>query len=172
MDPETTSYLTPKAEVRDRPEIKGNGIFATTTIKQGELILIWSGYIVDRAGLEALTAREREMTAQVSDHHYQISPLPGEPADFINHCCDPNAGMAGEITVVARRTIEAGEEICIDYAMVDGNPYDDFECRCGLPECRERVTGDDWQRPELQQAYRGYFSPYLQRRIDTLTNHR
>jgi hypothetical protein len=30
------------------------------------------------------------------------------------------------------------------------------------------VTGDDWKRPDLQQRYEGYFSLYLQRRIDAL----
>jgi hypothetical protein len=30
------------------------------------------------------------------------------------------------------------------------------------------VTGSDWALPELQKRYKGYFSPYLQRRIDRI----
>ena len=63
------------------------------------------------------------------------------------------------------RDIEAGEEVCFDYAMSDGEPYDEFDCQCGTPLCRGQVTGNDWQRPELQKRYDGYFSPYLQARI-------
>ena len=69
--------------------------------------------------------------------------------------------MSGQIGVVALRDLAAGDEICIDYAMCDGSPYDEFECGCGTPTCRGRITGDDWRRPELQARYAGYFSPYF-----------
>jgi hypothetical protein len=42
---------------------------------------------------------------------------------------------------------------------------DQLECRCGSARCRGVVTGRDWQRPELQQRYRGWFSAYLQQRM-------
>ncbi|MGH3270311.1 MAG: hypothetical protein ACRDN1_14840 [Trebonia sp.] len=38
-------------------------------------------------------------------------------------------------------------------------------CQCGTADCRGVITGHDWQRPDLQRKYRGYFSWYLQRRI-------
>ena len=65
--------------------------------------------------------------------------------------------------------IASGEEICFDYAMCDSTPYDEFECVCGVPLCRGRVTQNDWTRPELQNRYQGYFSPYLARRIAALS---
>ena len=71
----------------------------------------------------------------------------------------------------AMRAIAPGEEICYDYAMSDGSPYDEFECTCGTPDCRRQITGEDWRRPDLQKKYAGWFSTYLQRRIDQL-NHR
>jgi hypothetical protein len=76
--------------------------------------------------------------------------------------------MSGQIALVAIRDIQAGEELCYDYAMSDGSPYDEFECNCGAPNCRGRVTGDNWRDAELQEKYAGYFSPYLQRRIDQM----
>ncbi len=60
----------------------------------------------------------------------------------------------------------------IDYAMCDGSPYDEFDCECGSPLCRGRVTGEDWRNPELWQRYAGHFSPYLARRIDALRRRR
>jgi hypothetical protein len=66
------------------------------------------------------------------------------------------------------RDIGPGEEITFDYAMSDGSGYDEFACACGAATCRGRVTGEDWRLPALWRRYEGYFSPYLQRRIDTL----
>jgi hypothetical protein len=70
--------------------------------------------------------------------------------------------------LVAMRDIASREDISFDYAMTDGEPYDEFTCACGAPQCRGRVTGNDWRLPELWRRYEGYFSPYLQRRIDKL----
>ena len=84
----------------------------------------------------------------------------------INHSCVPNAGLSGQIGLVALRDIRAGEEVCYDYAMSDASPLTmGFACACGEPGCRGRVEADDWARPELQRRYAGYVSPYLARRI-------
>ena len=83
---------------------------------------------------------------------------------FINHSCDPNVGFAGNIVLVAMRDIRPVEELTTDYALFDD--YDgSMPCQCGAPGCRGVITGHDWQRPDLQRKYRGYFSWYLQRRI-------
>jgi hypothetical protein len=66
------------------------------------------------------------------------------------------------------RDIGVGEEITFDYAMSDSADYDEFDCSCGTPLCRRRVTGDDWMRPDLQHRYAGWFSSYLARRIAAL----
>ena len=46
--------------------------------------------------------------------------------------------------------------------------YDEFDCYCGSENCRGRVKGTDWMRPELWEKYDGYFMPYLARRIEKL----
>lgn len=38
---------------------------------------------------------------------------------ILNHLCNPNVGVRGEITFVAMRDIKAGEELTTDYAMID-----------------------------------------------------
>ncbi len=37
--------------------------------------------------------------------------------------------------------------------------------RLRLGPVRGRMTGDDWQIPALQQRYRGYFTPHIERLI-------
>ena len=83
---------------------------------------------------------------------------------YTNHCCDPNLGMRGEITFVAIRDIRADEELTHDWAMTDDDDYS-VECNCGVPNCRKILTGKDWQLPELQARYAGYFSEYLATKI-------
>jgi hypothetical protein len=160
-------YLAPKLEVRRNPKKGGYGVFTSEPIAAGELILVWGGDIVTGEQLAQLSPREQMHSLQVEENLYQVpSRNVAEPGDFVNHCCDPNAGLSGQIALVAMRDITTGEEICFDYAMSDGSPYDEFTCACGTPHCRGQVTAEDWRRPELQARYAGFFSPYLQRRID------
>jgi len=134
-------------------------------VAKGELVVVWGGEAVHAAQLDALSPAERLLTLQVEEDLYLVSAHDG-PGDWVNHSCNPNCGLSGQIALVAMRRLEPGEEVCFDYAMSDGSPYDQFSCGCGTLECRGRISGDDWSRPELWKRYRGYFSPYLQRRID------
>ena len=84
---------------------------------------------------------------------------------YNNHSCDPNCGMHGEISFVAIRDIEVGEELTIDYAFIDNEDYS-FECHCGSPNCRHTVTGFDWTKRNLQEKYYPYFAQYLKDKID------
>jgi SET domain-containing protein len=158
------SYLSPKLEGRTR-SWGDKGVFAREAIEAGELLVVWGGEVRTWKELEQLPPRTRQLSLQVEENLYLVYFREG-PADWVNHSCDPNAGLKGHITLVAMRNITAGEEICFDYAMTDGSPYDQFECGCGAANCRTRVTGEDWRLPELWGRYAGYFSPYLQRRID------
>lgn len=161
------SYLSPKTEVRAAPE-KGNfAVFALESLEKDEIICVWTGRVATFAQVMALSDAEKSHTLQVDEGLY-LAPLgpQAEPADYINHSCNPNAGIRGQISLVAMRPIAAGEEITFDYAMADSSPYDEFPCACGAPTCRGQVSGDDWQRPELWQRYKGYFSAYLEKRIN------
>lgn len=51
------------------------------------------------------------------------------------------------------RDIAAGEELTIDYAMIEDDETE-LECRCGQVFCRGTITGRDWRRPELQTEVR------------------
>lgn len=161
------SYLSPKTESRPHPQ-KGNcGVFAAAPIRKGELISLWGGRIVGADQIDPSMPNFTQQILQIEDNFYLATPAM-EDADCFNHSCNPNVGMSGQIGLLAMRDIESGEEICLDYAMCDGSNYDEFDCTCGSPNCRGRITGEDWKRPELWERYEGYFSPYLQRRIAAL----
>jgi hypothetical protein len=164
----THEWLSPKLEARSNPEKGGHGVFAVEPVQKGELLVVWGGGIFTLEQLSTLPETAKHLSIQVEEGLYLVTTGAPHPADYINHSCDPNAGLSGQIAAVAMRNIAPGEEICIDYAMCDGTPYDEFICQCGAATCRGRVTGDDWGNPQLWDRYAGYFSPYLQRRIDQL----
>jgi hypothetical protein len=169
MSEQRSSYLSPKLEARSLPAKGGFGVYAIAPVMAGELLAVWGGDVVVSDQLDRIPGNLRHLCIQVEEGLYLVT-LEDRlgPADYVNHSCSPNAGMSGQIALVAMRHILPGEEVCYDYAMSDGSPYDEFECRCGAANCRGWVTGEDWKRPELIRRYRGYFSPYLQRRIDHL----
>lgn len=165
-----TGYLSPKLEVRAAPEKGGFAVYAREAVAKDEMLVGWGGHVVTLDEVLALPPDERGHTIQVDDLLYLAPIGMEEPADYVNHSCNPNAGIRGQIILVAMRPIAAGEEITFDYAMSDSSSFDEFECACGAPTCRGRVSGNDWQRPELWERYDGYFSAYLQRKIKSMVN--
>lgn len=167
MTENSYSYLNPKSEARNNPG-GGCGVFANHFIDKGELISLWGGRIVRKDELNLSMPRFTQRVLQVDEDLYLLTNEEPEPNDCFNHSCDPNLGFSGQIGLIAMRDISAGEELTFDYAMSDGESYDEFDCHCGSSKCRGRVTGNDWKSPELSSRYNGYFSPYLARRIDSL----
>lgn len=163
-----TSYLTDKCSVQNRDVTGGKAVYARAVIEPGELIAVWSGRIIGPDELDELEPEIRRHTVQVEEGLYLASLTPDEPPDYINHSCEPNAALDGQVAIVAMHRIQPGEEVTIDYAMCDGSAYDEFDCECGSALCRGRVSADDWRNPTLWERYAGHFSPYLQRRIDAL----
>lgn len=167
MDASMKGYLSPKLEGYKKEW--GHGVRAVAAVRPGEILIVWGGTILTGSELGKLTAQERKISVQVDDDMYLVTPAKWiGPSDWVNHSCNPNAGLRGQITLVAMRAIKVGEDVCFDYAMSDGNSYDEFDCLCGARACRGRVQGNDWQRPELWKKYAGFFSPHLQARIARL----
>lgn len=162
-----TGYLTAKSKVIDLPEKGGKAVIASALINKNELVALWGGIIVGANELEKLSDEEKGHTIQVHNGFYLAPISMDEPADFINHSCAPNCGISGQIALVAMRDIQSGEELTFDYSMSDSSAFDEFECACGATTCRQRVTKDDWLLPDLRRRYHGYFSSYLQQKIDS-----
>ena len=161
--PSAASWISPKTE-KGRPSgIEGRGLFAIAPIAGGELVAIKGGHIFDRATLDANAALIGDSYIQIADDAF-LAPLEADEVErvmlYLNHSCEPNVGVRGNVLFVAMRAIASGEELTIDYAMIDDEDYE-LSCRCGAARCRGTLTGRDWRRPELQARYGGYFSAYL-----------
>jgi uncharacterized protein len=160
------SYRSPKTRVRPSP-IHGRGLFAARAIRQGEIVAIKGGHVLDGQALRRSPAYASCSYIQIGDDLYIGAITTSEVRRnklYINHSCDPNLGIRGEITFVALRGIRAGEELTYDWAMEENQPTR-TRCSCNAPSCRHVLTGRDWQIPALQRRYRGHFSAYLAAKI-------
>src|SRR5215472_14845360 len=160
------SFLSPKTEVR-ASKIQGRGLFAREKIARGEIVAIKGGHIFDRETLDRLQSSLGPAEIQIADDLF-IGPTEAREREssmiFSNHSCDPNIGVQGQIVFVAMRDIDAGEELTHEWATTDCDDYE-MPCNCEAANCRRVITGHDWMKPGLRKKYKGYFSWYLERKI-------
>ncbi len=165
------SYISPKAKRGLQSPIHGRGLFAIEEIKKGEIVAVKGGEILTKQQLAAVsTSLHAEMQiaddlfiAPTNEHDYAKSMM------CLNHSCNPNLGIRGDIVFIAMRDVHPGQELTLDYAMMDNVPST-FSCICGSKECRGEITGQDWQKKELQEKYFGYFSAYIENLIKKTVN--
>jgi SET domain-containing protein len=161
------SFISPKARKGEPSDIAGRGLVAVAPIAKGEVVAVKGGHIVDTATMHALSDKLQNSEIQIAEGLHLVALSDDEYESvmlFINHSCEPNVGFAGNVVLVAMRDVEVGEELTTDYAMFD-TADEAMDCHCAATQCREVIHGQDWQRPELQERYRGYFSRYLADRI-------
>jgi uncharacterized protein len=160
------SYLSSKTRIGKSP-IHGRGLFASRPIRKGEIVAIKGGHILDRRALSRVRRRIAASYVQIDDLFYIGALRSAEVAlnkIFINHSCEPNLGIRGQITFVARRAIKTDEELTYDWAMEENAPAV-TRCRCGARRCRGTLTGQDWKIASIRKRYRGYFSAYIEQKI-------
>jgi SET domain-containing protein len=159
-------------DVRPSP-IEGLGIFALRRFHAGDRIT--SVQVVREITPDAPL---REDLGECLDHCAYPNGrmvLIAFPSRHVNHSCDPDAyeHFEGDLShLVARRTIEAGDEITIDYNIniSDGTAW---PCHCGAKRCRREVAGDFFRLPpEWQREYRALLAEWFIQRhrssIETL----
>lgn len=169
-----TSWVSSKLEIKTAGR-KGMGTFTSSFIKKDEILIVQGGVIA-----AADLFRNPQFDA-IAYHCFQVErdvyicPLDHrkETADgvfLVNHSCNPTCGFRGQITLVSRRDLMPGDEVTYDYAMTDVGVAEEkwlaMKCFCGSTNCRKFITGDDWEIPDLQKNYQGYFSTYVQAVID------
>jgi hypothetical protein len=163
------TWTDPRQKIRPSA-IQGYGIIARQAIPKGEVAEIVGGQVMSDAQFADFQRLHRRFNAvQIGEglHLVELPEVTAARSASINHACDSNLWLADEVTLVARWDIAAGEELTVDYALftVDPSWVMDQPCSCGSPLCRQTITGNDWQLPDVQNRYRGHFSPFIQARF-------
>lgn len=160
------SYYDDRLYVRRRADGVGCGVFTLAPVPARAVLVCYSGRVVSGEEMERYPEHYRRYNFQIGENLFQI-PLSEirEVPDFVNHSCDPTAGLMDSVTVVARRDLMPGEEVTLDYATFNSGRVtggtDNFECSCGSKLCRGTVRSDDYRRPDVQERLSDFFSSYL-----------
>lgn len=129
------TWAHPEIEVRSSP-IAGRGLFATADLPAGTRVLRLGGSVPARVDLLG--------------------------TGFPNHSCDPNLGWADGRTLATMTDLASGTELVTDYAMAITDAGWFLRCHCPSYRCRQMVEGSDWQIPQLQRRYAGWWAPKVQ----------
>jgi|TARA_B100001093_G_scaffold311502_1_gene297309 SET domain-containing protein len=141
-------------------EVRGSsiherGLFATKSLKAGARVVQYVGEKISKKEASE-RALEWEHKAKKSgeglvyifelDDQWDIDGRIGEnPARYINHSCDGNCEAindAGEIWIIAERSIKKGEELTYDYGY-DMEHFLDHPCLCGTSQCVGFIVRED-----------------------------
>ena len=142
--------------------IAGRGLFAGESIARGEPIHEVTG------ALHHLIVTDKDDAMTGPDWIGIGRDLwidPDLPVKFLNHSCAPNAAIVGRITVgsegqmegrydlVAIADIGRGQEITIDYSLIEGDPLWEMPCGCEAAGCRRTIRSIESLSPERFEAY-------------------
>ncbi|MBF0305036.1 MAG: SET domain-containing protein-lysine N-methyltransferase [Alphaproteobacteria bacterium] len=143
-----------------RSDASGYGIRATRAIAQGEIVFRGeerAQRVVTRRHVEETWSPERREVFRryaypLSDEVFVL--WDEDPAGWApqNHSCDPNTAFDG-LNVVSLRPIASGDELTLDYHRFCDERMEPFDCACGAPSCRGRITGRPGNTLDRREAH-------------------
>lgn len=145
------------------PSALGTGLFASGDRTPGQLLFRFEGPLISRAEVNEKGDLEGNPVQIGPETYMDVKP----PGVFINHSCDPNAGLYNLVEVRALRQIRAGEEVRIDYSTTMSEKRWTMVCRCGHDGCRGTI-GDFHDLPApLQERYLalGIVQPFIREEV-------
>lgn len=129
---------------------KGRGVYTGRSFRQGEMICVMKGeertprtLYYHGAGFRNAQMNPLQIAQDV---YLDLAP----PYIYINHSCEPNAGIRGKATLFALHALKKGEEITFDYSTTID---ESFICMCGSKKCRGAVIDFFGLPRKLQKFY-------------------
>lgn len=168
-NPVNFTWANPKTEVRqsNMPN-SGNGRFTTEFVREGEIVVILGGLILTEDEYQEIRKRYTFVSGLLIHKDFKIHQV-NFISDYngtLNHSCEPNVYLDGQIVVKATKDIEVGEEITLDYGTIANQDLVLFEdCQCGADNCRKYITCKDWLSSSFRSERAFFFSHYLQELI-------
>ncbi|HYD93540.1 MAG TPA: SET domain-containing protein-lysine N-methyltransferase [Candidatus Paceibacterota bacterium] len=117
-------------------KIHGLGVNIGEDAKKGDIISYIKGDLKFKVNKDEKDALDNPDWVGIEKNQW-IDPH--KPYKFLNHSCNPSAGIKGKVTLVALRNMKEGEEITIDYSTIEGDPLWRMKCACGEPNCRKII---------------------------------
>ena len=138
--------------------IAGKGVFAKRPFKQGAVI-----FRIEGKHIRENDRRLSHRGFQQSRHAF-IEPRRYSLGWYLNHSCQPNAYVDGDV-IRARKMITRGTEITADYSLFTAYPTWDMPCGCGRT-CRKLIVSYGKLPTTLKKANLKWTARYLKRDAD------
>ena len=142
------TYFSPKVEKRLN-STRAVAFFQKLISKGGGIVVVKGGYVLTKHQRDEIGKELGPSEIQITEDLF-IGPTTESEREggmmHLNHSCEPNLGLQGQIIYVALRNVAIGEELTFDYAMTDDDPHE-MKCPCGTKSCRGTITGADWKKP-------------------------
>lgn len=149
--------VNPKIEIRNT-SIRGKGLFSLREIKKDEVLFDWEGGTVYEAEkCSNLPKDTADHVIQFEEHKWIYSDGLGT---YVNHSCNPNAGISGKFKLVAMKDMRPNEEIFLDYDMTEDSDWS-MECNCCSNNCRKVIKGFRFLPGSSRVKYKGYISEWI-----------
>lgn len=150
----------------DFSPIGGSGIFAKRLIRKNEIVFRIRGREKIKHAYVRTFSPTGPSWVAIGKEQWLITNSTN-PWPYINHSCNPNVGFKGALTIVAMRTIRPREEILIDYATTEEDPYWKMKCVCRAKNCRKEIKSVSFLPPRLLKKYKDYLPKFLKHLAST-----
>ena len=155
-----------------KSKIEGQGVLASRFFQPREVIMEYKGDIVHAADIP------KKDFYGIGDRYVQVGEdqflgPSGELDDYLNHSCDPTAGLVNKdnkVFVIAIKHIAKDEEVAWDYSTTLAlNGAWEMPCHCGAENCRGVIRDFKTLPEETKIKYRdlGIVPSYI---LDDLKN--
>ena len=107
-----SSWISPKARKGSPSAIAGRGLSAIDAIRKSELVAVKGGHVVTTEELQALPESLANSDVQIADDLHLVALHEDEYEGimlFMNHSCEPNVGIGGNVVFIVIRDIEPGD---------------------------------------------------------------
>jgi hypothetical protein len=141
-------------EVRRDPITGFKGLFSNRSFGAGETMETFK--------VKSLRNYPTYLTVQIdATTHFEFDP---EFLQYMNHHCDPNVYLnLEELSIVAQKPIEAGDELTFFYPSTEWKMDRPFQCQCGSDNCFGTISGAHAISAEQLSNYK--LSPYIQQKL-------
>lgn len=134
-----------RVEVVFCAEKKQHALFSLNDIDENEIITSFS--------IKELFSSPNYLTIQLNANKH-ISLFP-EYLQYTNHSCNPNVFFdTTDFTLVAIKSIRAGEELCFFYPSTELEMAQPFECFCKQSNCLKKIEGAKDLSSDVLKKYR------------------
>jgi len=129
---------------------RGYGVYAGNNYKKNEDISVITGKIATPKNIYYHLKDFQKASTNPLQIGKGLYIDVDRPFLYINHSCDPNAGIKKKSTLFAIKNIKKGDEITFDYSTTID---ESFECKCGSKKCRGAIVDFFGLSKKLQKYY-------------------